>query len=149
VPDGTHAGLYVSNEHEHIRSMAKSVSGHETVMLVDDEPSLLNLIKRSLESRGFRVLTASSPAEALGLAEKHGETISLILTDVVMPGMNGWELSERIMSGYPKIKLMFMSGYAADIISPNGILPEGVTLLQKPFSMNDLAVKIRETLDRQ
>jgi len=129
--------------------MAKSVSGHETVMLVDDEPSLLNLIKRSLESRGFRVLTASSPAEALGLAEKHGETISLILTDVVMPGMNGWELSERIMSGYPKIKLMFMSGYAADIISPNGILPEGVTLLQKPFSMNDLAVKIRETLDRQ
>ena len=120
----------------------------ETVMLVDDEPSLLRLTKRTLESRGYRVLAASGAAEAIGLAEKHGEPISLILTDVVMPEMNGWELSERILSSYPKIKLMFMSGYASGIISPNGILAEGVTLLQKPFSMSALADKIRETLDR-
>jgi len=121
------------------------VRDQETVMLVDDEPSLLRLTKRTLESRGYRVLAASGAAEAIGLAEKHGEPI---ITDVVMPEMNGWELSERILSSYPKIKLMFMSGYASGIISPNGILAEGVTLLQKPFSMSALADKIRETLDR-
>jgi len=147
VPDGTHASLTVSHEHERIQPVEKTMSDQETVMLVDDEPSLLRLAKRTLESRGYRVLAASCAAEALGMAEEHGETISLILTDVVMPEMNGWELSERILSAYPKIKLMFMSGYAPGYIFHNGILAEGVTLIQKPFSLNDLAAKIRETLD--
>ena len=149
APDGTHEGLSVSNEHERVRSMATSVSGHETVLLVDDDTSVLNMLKRALEKRGYRVLAASSPAEALGLAENYVETISLLLTDVVMPGMNGRDLSDRILLAYPKIKLIFMSGYTSDIISHDRLLAEGITLLQKPFSMNALAVKIRETLDRQ
>jgi FixJ family two-component response regulator len=94
------------------------------------------------------VLSAQSPTDALALCEKYGDTIDLLVTDVVMPGMNGKELKERIEVKYPGIKVLFMSGYPADIVAHRGVLEEGVEFLQKPFTQILLAKKIREVLNR-
>jgi len=119
----------------------------ETVLLVEDEPALLKMGKRMLESLGYRVLAAGTPAEALELAEKHAFGIHLLLTDVVMPGMNGWDLVNNLLSLYPDVKYLFMSGHTANIIGHYGVLEEGVNFIQKPFSQRDLADKVREALD--
>lgn len=119
----------------------------ETVLLVEDEPALLKMGKRMLESLGYRVLAAGTPAEALELAEKHAFEIHLLLTDVVMPGMNGWDLANNLLSLYPDVKYLFMSGHTANIIGHYGVLEEGVNFIQKPFSQRDLADKVREALD--
>jgi CheY-like chemotaxis protein len=99
-----------------------------------------------LEQLGYRVLTAGTPREALGLAEEHASEIQLLITDVVMPEMNGRDLAERLHALYPGMKIMFTSGYTADVIARQGVLNEGVNFIQKPFSIKDLAVKVREAL---
>jgi CheY-like chemotaxis protein len=121
--------------------------GQETVLIVEDEPAILDLSKQLLEMQGYRVLTAGTPGEAIRLAEKHKGEIHLLLTDVIMPEMNGRELAGKLLSLYPGLKRLFMSGYTADIIAPHGVLDEGVHFLQKPFSLNALAAKVREALD--
>lgn len=122
-------------------------SVHETVLMVEDEPALLDLGKQLLEMQGYRVLAAATPGEAIRLAEEHIGEIRLLLTDVVMPEMNGRELAQKLLSLYPGLKSLFMSGYTADIIAHHGVLDEGMYFIQKPFSLDALMAKVRETLD--
>ncbi len=121
--------------------------GQETVLLVEDEPAILDLGKQLLEIQGYRVLPAATPGKAIRLAEEHCGEIHLLLTDVIMPEMNGRELSRKLLFLYPGLKCLFMSGYTADIIAHHGVLEEGVHFLQKPFSLDALAAKVREALD--
>ena len=118
----------------------------ETVLVVEDELSLLVIARMMLEKLGYRVLSAGSPAEAIGLAEKHANEIRLLITDVVMPDMNGRELAEQLHSLFPGMKILFTSGYTANVIGHKGVLDEGASFIQKPYSMKDLAVKVREAL---
>lgn len=122
--------------------------GQETVLLVEDEPALLKLGGAVLKKMGYQVLMAATPGEALRLAEEHGGEIQLLMTDVIMPEMNGRDLAKRLQLLYPGIKRLFMSGYTADIIAHQGVLEEGVHFMQKPFSMAALSAKIREVLER-
>jgi CheY-like chemotaxis protein len=122
--------------------------GQETVLLVEDETAILSLIQTALDKLGYRVLAAATPAEAFHLAERHTGDIQLLITDVVMPEMNGCELAKKLLALYPNLKRLFMSGYTADIIAPHGLLDEGVDFLPKPFSVNDLAEKVRAVLDK-
>lgn len=121
--------------------------GDETVLVVEDEPSILDMTATLLADIGYTVLKASSPGEAISLAVEHADKIDLLITDVIMPDMNGRDLSIKIKAIYPKIKHLFMSGYPADIIAKNSILDEGQAFIQKPFQLSTLAAKLREVLD--
>ena len=121
--------------------------GHETILLVEDDPALLNMTTRMLAGQGYTVLAAGSPAEAIRVAGEHAGEIHLVMTDVVMPEMNGRDLAAKLLSLSPHLKCLFTSGYTADVIAHQGVLDEGVQFLQKPFSVHDLAAKIREVLD--
>ncbi len=121
--------------------------GAETILIVEDEPVVMQVGKDMLETLGYRVLTASAAAQALQLVREYGEPIDLLLIDVVMPEMNGKELSEKIIAIKPGLKRLYMSGYTADVIARQGILEEGVQLISKPFFLNDLAAKVREVLE--
>jgi nitrogen-specific signal transduction histidine kinase/CheY-like chemotaxis protein len=128
-------------------SQAEAINGGpETILLVEDEPAILKLGKTILERLGYTVLTAATPGEAIQLAEERQGRIDLLMTDVVMPEMNGRDLANNLIARYPEIKRLFMSGYTADVIVHHGVLDEGVNFIQKPFSMKDLAAKVRETL---
>ncbi|MBF0202066.1 MAG: response regulator, partial [Desulfamplus sp.] len=120
--------------------------GTETILLVEDEPAILKMTKMMLERKGYAVISAATPAEALEKAKNYSRPIDLLMTDVVMPEMNGRELAEKIIYLYPGIKRLFMSGYTADIIAHKGFLDDGVEFIQKPFSMADLAEKLRVVL---
>ncbi|MHB1462307.1 MAG: response regulator [Armatimonadota bacterium] len=119
---------------------------HMTVLLVEDETAILKLGKRMLERQGFNVLAAISPGEALRLAEEHPGEIQLLLTDVVMPEMNGRDLAKRLLGLYPNMKRVYMSGYTADVIAHQGVVDKDVHFLQKPFSMQEMATKVQEVL---
>ncbi len=125
----------------------KDLSGDETVLVVEDEVLHLELVELMLESYGYQVLAASSPGEALLAAKRHKGKIHLLLTDLIMPEKNGRELSNEITSLYPDMTCLYMSGYTNDIIVHQGILDEEVHFIQKPFSMQHLALKVREILD--
>ena len=120
--------------------------GHETILIVEDEETVLRLSKNMLEMLGYNVLTADSKDQALNLFREHSHNIDLLITDVVMPNINGKELSELIVAIKPGLKCLFMSGYTADIIALQGVLDEGVKFISKPFSLKDLAAKVREVL---
>jgi CheY-like chemotaxis protein len=121
--------------------------GGETVLLVEDEPAILRLGAVMLERLGYRVITAATPGEAIRLARENSGEIRLLITDVVMPEMNGRDLARNLLSLYPDMSRLFMSGYTADVIAHHGVLDDGVHFLQKPFSTQDLAAKVREALD--
>jgi PAS domain S-box-containing protein len=121
--------------------------GRETVLLVEDEPSLLRLTRRMLERMGHTVLPAASPAEALRLADGHPGAIHLLVTDVILPEMTGRELADALSGRHPGLKRLFLSGYAAAAIAPHGVLDERVCFLAKPFTQPALAAKVREGLD--
>ena len=123
--------------------------GQETVLLVEDELAMLELITKVLEREGYTVLAASTPLEAIRLAREHAGEISLLMTDVVMPEMNGRELAASLLSTHPRLKCLFMSGYPADVIGHHGVLDDGVCFLQKPFSPKVMATKVRDMLDSQ
>jgi PAS domain S-box-containing protein len=122
-------------------------SGHETVLLVEDESAVLRLSKIVLERFGYTVLTAGTPSEAIHLFQTHEGRVHLLVTDVVMPEMNGRELAARLRESRPELKALFVSGYSASALAPRGVLDEGVHFLQKPFSLEDLASSVREALD--
>jgi CheY-like chemotaxis protein len=122
--------------------------GRETVLLVEDELAILEMTTEILERLGYNVLAAGTPGEAIRLAQEYPGLIDLLLTDVVMPEMNGRDLAKNLLSIYPDIRRLFMSGYTANVIAHHGVLDEGVHFIQKPFSMNDLGAKIREALDK-
>ncbi|MBI5583369.1 MAG: PAS domain S-box protein [Deltaproteobacteria bacterium] len=119
----------------------------ELVLLVEDEAAILNMGRAMLEGLGYQVLTAGTPGEALRQAEAHAAEIKLLITDVVMPEMNGRELAKLLGAVRPGLKCLFTSGYTAEIIAHRGVLDEGVCFLAKPFSINDLAVKARQILE--
>ncbi len=121
--------------------------GNETVLLVEDEPAIARLGTALLKSLGYHVLSAATPDEAIDLAGRPGQVIHLLLTDVVMPQMNGGDLAERLGREYPGLKHMFMSGYTADAIARQGVLDPNVHFIQKPFSRDELAAKVRQALD--
>jgi nitrogen-specific signal transduction histidine kinase/CheY-like chemotaxis protein len=122
--------------------------GRETVLLVEDEAAILRLTERMLRRQGYIVLAASTPREAIRLAGDRLGQIDLLLTDVVMPEMNGRDLAKTLLSSYPGLKCVYTSGYTADVIARDGVLDAGALFLQKPFSMKDLAAKVREALGR-
>jgi PAS domain S-box-containing protein len=121
----------------------------ETVLLVDDEPMVLNVSRGMLEQLRYAVLIASTPCEAIRMAREYAGKIHLLITDVVMPEMTGWDLAKSIVSLCPEIRLLFMSGYTSNVIAHHGVLDKGVNFVQKPFSMQVLAAKVRETLDQE
>lgn len=124
-----------------------ALHGRETILLVEDEPMILDITMKMLERQGYTVRTAATPGEAIRLAREHAGEIQLLMTDVVMPEMNGRDLAKNLLSLYPNLKRLFMSGYTADVIAHHGVLDEGVQFIQKPFSMQTLAAKVREVLD--
>jgi len=128
---------------------AESAGGHETILLAEDEPTILNMTKEMLQRLGYTVLAASLPGDAIRLAKAHAAEIHLLITDVVMPEMNGQDLARNLLSFCPNLKCLFMSGYTANVIVHHGMLEEGVQYIQKPFSRRALAAKVREVLDRR
>jgi CheY-like chemotaxis protein len=119
----------------------------ETILVVEDELAILKLTTKMLENLGYKVMAANSPGEAINIARQNGTEIDLLMTDVVMPEMNGHDLSKTIMSIHPNIRRLFMSGYTADVIAHHGVLDEGVNFIEKPFTKDVLAVKVREVLE--
>jgi two-component system cell cycle sensor histidine kinase/response regulator CckA len=137
-------------EIERARSKAPArgtLRGKETILLVEDEPVLLELACQMVEMQGYTVLAAHSPNEALRLSEVHPGPIHLLMTDVVMPEMNGRDLARKLVSLHPELRCLFVSGYSSDVIAHHGVIEEGVHFLQKPFTAQILSKKVREALD--
>jgi len=120
--------------------------GRATILLVEDDPAISKLTTILLERQGYTLLVASCPAEAIRLAGEHPGRIDLLLTDVIMPEMNGRELARSLVSSCPSLRCVFMSGYAADIIARHGVLDEGEHFIQKPFSLKEIMAKLKEVL---
>ena len=153
--EGTTFNIYLPRQEGEGEIIRKTVtteipSGHgEVILIVEDEIAILTLSRTMLETLGYTVLTADTPGKAILLAEAHANEIHMLLTDVVMPEMNGRELADRLHTFYPNIKTLFMSGYTTEVIAHRGILEEGVRFIHKPFSKNDLATKVYETLRQE
>jgi CheY-like chemotaxis protein len=130
-------------------SASSTIHATETILLVEDETALRKLTRNLMELCGYTVLEAKSVHDAVEIGRQYGSTIHLLLTDVVMPGMNGPELARQLAAVRPAIKVLFMSGYTGQSFSGTGALEPGSHFLQKPFTRGGLAQKIRETLDDQ
>ncbi len=127
---------------------AKMPAGHgETILVVDDDAAVLNLVRSCLKRLGYTVLVSDMPGEAVKMAEMHLDAIRLVITDVIMPEMNGQELVNRLMALKPDLQYLFMSGYTADVIRDRGLTETNGGFIQKPFSMKTLAAKVSEALD--
>ena len=142
LPKYSGGEVLVKREHQ----AAPIKSGGETILIVDDEREILKLSKMMLEKQGYRVLTAGSPGQAIKIAEAQEVEIHLLLTDIIMPEMNGRDLSRKILSIYPFIKVLFMSGYTADIIASHGEVDTVTTLIQKPFTLKELTKQVYDIL---
>jgi CheY-like chemotaxis protein len=123
--------------------------GDETIMVVEDDDEVRNLAIRILSGQGYKVLEAPQGVDAFLICGEHEGPIHLLLTDVVMPKMSGRELAERLMSIRRDTKVLYMSGYTDNAIAHHGILEEGLNYIQKPFTVNALACKVREMLDKK
>jgi len=151
---GTTFKIYLPRAYDHPRSMSAARAestelprGQETILVVEDEPGVLEVAAEALRLQGYTVLTASSPAEALQLAQSDPEPIHLLITDVVMPVMSGRELAEYLIRIYPQMRILYVSGYTENTIVHHGVLEEGVHLLPKPYTPAQLIQKAREVLD--
>jgi CheY-like chemotaxis protein len=114
--------------------------------MVEDEPAILELGQTMLAGLGYRVLTAATPEEAIATVAEHAGPVHLLLTDVVMPGMNGRELATRLRRHQPDLACLYMSGYTTNVIAHQGVLADGVHFIQKPFSRQELSHKVHEAL---
>jgi two-component system cell cycle sensor histidine kinase/response regulator CckA len=123
-----------------------SAKGWETILLVEDEPSLRAIAREILEEHGYRVIEATGPKKAIEIALSYPETIHLLVTDVVMPGMNGRILAETLVAARPTLRVLYMSGYTEDVIAHSGVLAPGVLLLEKPFTVLALLGRVRLAL---
>jgi CheY-like chemotaxis protein len=121
--------------------------GKETILLVEDEDMVREMVRELLVTQGYKVLEASNGAEALALCSKCNEPIHLLLTDVVMPQMNGKELAKQILKSYPSMKVLFMSGYTGDLVAPCDASDENQSFISKPFTANALRDRLRKLLD--
>ncbi len=122
--------------------------GNETILVVEDNHEVRKVTGRILRMQGYRVLEASNPNIAFSTCTQHEGPIHLVITGVVMLEMNGPELAKRLMPLYPEMKVLYMSGYVKNFISYQGILEEGIEYIQKPFTVIELAKKVREVLDK-
>lgn len=122
-------------------------TGEGTILLVEDDPMVLGITREMLKSIGYRVIAAETPMDALSIFKKHNATVDLVITDVIMPSMSGKELVANLITLRPDTKVLFMSGYTADAIVRHGVLEKGVHFLQKPFSIKDLARKVKEAME--
>ena len=151
--EGAKVMIFLPRYHEtsHRTGQEKAVEtvpkGSETLLLVEDEPAILKMTALMLERLGYTVLKAGGPAEAMSIGESYSGTIDLLMTDVVMPEMNGWDLARKLLGRFPDLHCLFMSGYTADILS--GVMDKGMKFIRKPFTMKDLAIKIREALNNE
>jgi signal transduction histidine kinase len=150
---GTTFRIYFRQHNADIRTLRKShiettpkFSG-ETILIVEDDPTLLTMGVQMLTRLGFNVIKASNPFEAIRIVQESRDGIHLFITDVIMPEMNGRDLAERLQAIQPGIKHLFMSGYTANVIVHQGVLDQGVNFIQKPFSMKDLGIKIHGILN--
>jgi CheY-like chemotaxis protein len=124
-----------------------SVEGTEVVLVVEDEPLVRRLVCETLKKHGYHILEASSATEAIDLSSPSGQRIDLLLTDVIMPQMNGKALYQALQPFQPQLEVIYMSGYADDIIIHHGILEEGINFIQKPFTLQLLTTKVRQVLN--
>jgi two-component system, cell cycle sensor histidine kinase and response regulator CckA len=149
---GTTFKIFLPRLNKASRHVAENVAaraqtnGNETILLVEDELVVRNIARETLELSGYKVLEAANAAEALDISEPYREKIDLLLTDVVMPGLSGRELAERLVSTRPETKVLYMSGYTGDAIVQHGVLEEATMFLEKPFAPEALALKVRGVL---
>jgi DNA-binding response OmpR family regulator len=129
-----------------VKSQDNESHGSETVLLVEDEDSVRELVRETLALRGYRVLEADNGESGLRVAQEHGDEIDILITDVVMPGMGGRELAKRLMGLRSQLGVLYLSGYTEDAIVNHGALDPGTAFLQKPFTLQKLAQKVREVL---
>jgi CheY-like chemotaxis protein len=150
---GTTFKIYLPRHAGEVAEMQKQdpaqpdAHGAETILLVEDEPNVLIVATTMLKKLGYTVLVADAPDKALCLARDHVGPIHLLITDVIMPGMDGQSLAKELHALYPRLHRLFMSGYTADVIAHHGVLDKGVHFIQKPFDIKALAAKIRDVLD--
>jgi CheY-like chemotaxis protein len=140
-----HMGPSATDEQK--ADLREKLRGSESILLVEDAEPLRKLAQTFLESGGFRVLSAESGEDALQVASRHGKCFDLLLTDVVMPGMNGRVLAEHLLPRQPGMRVLYMSGYTDSFIAGHGVLDSGTHLLHKPFTEEVLIRKVREVLD--
>jgi CheY-like chemotaxis protein len=129
------------------REAGPTAPGSETILLVEDERSILKMTAAILRKRGYTVIEAMTPGEAIRLTLDYPGRIDLLMTDVVMPEMNGRTLAKHVLAINPRIKRLFMSGYSPDVVAHHGVVDEGVNFLRKPFSVADLAAAVRRALE--
>jgi CheY-like chemotaxis protein len=135
---------------EHQRQAeAPAIAASETILVAEDEPTVRALVREVLSTLGYRILEAASPREAITISEEFSGTIHLLLTDVVMPEINGAELARRLSGARPDLKVLFMSGYSDSHLAARIVPEEGVAFMQKPFTVPKLIEKIREALNTQ
>ena len=150
---GTTVRIYLRREvGTEIRSPADPIAGvprgrGERVLVVEDEGSILKLVTGVLSDLGYSVLSSMSPKDAVRIATERDLYIDLLISDVVMPGMDGAELAAQVRRHHPNIRVLFMSGYTENVIVHHGVLDEHVNYLQKPFTRVDLGLKVRSVLD--
>lgn len=135
------------NQNQTDPAQIPSMKGQETILLVEDAPAVLDLTHRLIETLGYQVLVADLPSKALQIAKEYAGKIDLLVTDVIMPGMNGPALAAQLQSRLPHLKCLFMSGYSADTIEPANERSDRVHFIQKPFGLQDMAAKLRAVLD--
>jgi two-component system, cell cycle sensor histidine kinase and response regulator CckA len=153
--DGSTFAIYLPHNAEPTGETSTAIAlqaarrGRETVLVVEDEKAILMLVTHILGAQGYRVLPANSPRDALAIADAQDGDIALLLTDVIMPDMNGRDLALALRERFPRIRTLFMSGYTSDVIAKHGVLDDDVSFLQKPFSIDTLAGKVRDAIDRE
>jgi CheY-like chemotaxis protein len=151
---GTTFKIYLPRVNEPLEEIWKEVlkeelpRGKETILIVEDEEEVRKLAGKILERQGYRILETSNGDDALLACERRKSPIHLMLADIIMPGMSGSELAKLLKPLYPEIKILYMSGYTDDAIVRHGVLEKGVNYIQKPFTMEGLARKVREVLDK-
>jgi len=131
------------------RELPRSLEGVETVLVVEDDDAVRRMTREILMIKGYNVVDVRSGADAIDLLEGHKETIDLVLTDVSMPGMKGQELGARLGKLRSGVRLLYMSAYTEDAILDDGVLGPGTAFIEKPFSADELARKVREVLSKQ
>jgi len=151
---GTVFRIYVPHITEAVKEPAEShklgsATGSETILVVEEELDVRRVVCQMLTMRGYKALEAPGPVEAMAVFEKNIDQIDLLLTDVMMPVMNGRELQAQIALLRPGIKTLYMSGYADGVIDDTGILPDGVNFLQKPFTPDALTAKVVQILNQE
>jgi PAS domain S-box-containing protein len=153
VDEGTRVAVYLPRRADDAPSAQRATPserpsrGCETVLLVEDQPAVREVVREALVSFGYTVLTAEGPLQALELAAQHAPAIDLLLTDAVMPKMSGRELAEQLAATRPTTRVLYMSGHTSDVILRKGVLDGTVAYLSKPFTPNELAARIRAVLD--